>query len=250
MALFDLLEAHQFDRVLVECEKRLRRDPDDMAAIGTAAAALKALGRYEEALPYYEKVGDYEKRDNVAVGRPGRQKDIACIHWMLGDKTLATQSMTALVDGILDGSINYGDIAGGVSQGLLLYYMGLTAGDERAKTKALAYMRDRAKRSAIRMFPGPVARYYLDLIDFGDVLAAVTEKYGSVRDEAMALQLASTDLLRRRYLCVALFHDGIKARARGDERYCMKRMRECFALENPLIEQEWYLARYEVELVS
>jgi hypothetical protein len=24
-------------------------------------------------------------------------------------------------------------------------------------------------------------------------------------------------------------------------------MRECYALENPLIEQEWYLARYEVE---
>jgi hypothetical protein len=24
-------------------------------------------------------------------------------------------------------------------------------------------------------------------------------------------------------------------------------MQECYALENPVIEQEWYLARYEVE---
>jgi hypothetical protein len=27
----------------------------------------------------------------------------------------------------------------------------------------------------------------------------------------------------------------------------MARMRQCFALEDPLIELEWYLARYEVQ---
>src|SRR5262249_28494371 len=35
-----------------------------------------------------------------------------------------------------------------------------------------------------------------------------------------------------------------KSRARGDETHCLARMRE---LENPVVEQEWYLARYEVD---
>lgn len=52
-------------------------------------------------------------------------------------------------------------------------------------------------------------------------------------------------VLRR--LCVALFHDGVRSRAVGDEGHCLARMRECYGLEDPLIEQEWYLARYEVQ---
>ena len=55
------------------------------------------------------------------------------------------------------------------------------------------------------------------------------------------------ELGRRKRLCVALFHDGVRSRARGDEGHCQARMRECYALENPVNEQEWYLARYEVE---
>ncbi len=46
---------------------------------------------------------------------------------------------------------------------------------------------------------------------------------------------------------MALFHDGIKHRVEGAEPLCLERMQQCFALENPLIKQEWHLARYEVE---
>ncbi len=54
----------------------------------------------------------------------------------------------------------------GACQGLLLYYMGVTAQDDAATTKALSYLHDRAKRSAAKSFPGPIARYYLGEIDF------------------------------------------------------------------------------------
>lgn len=60
------------------------------------------------------------------------------------------------------------------------------------------------------------------------------------------LDAAKLELGRRRRLCVALFHGGAKCRAHGDEGNCFARMRECAALPNPLIEQEWYLARSEV----
>jgi hypothetical protein len=32
----------------------------------------------------------------------------------------------------------------------------------------------------------------------------------------------------------------------SDERQCITRMMECYRLENPILEQEWYLAGYEV----
>jgi hypothetical protein len=250
MEIYELLRAHRFESVVATCRDRLKQDPTDIEAVGNLAAALKALGRYEEAIPLYERIGTYEKKTSAAVGLPGRQLDIACIYWMMGECALGIEQMGALVDGILDGSINYGDIAGAVTQGLLLYYMGVTAGDDGASAKALKYMRNRAKRSAIRLFPGPVVLFYLDQIHFPELLEAATEKRRAVRDVTSAIDVATDDLLSRRQVCVALFHDGVKARARGDESHCLIRMHECAGLRNPLIEQEWYLARYEVGKAS
>ena len=57
--------------------------------------------------------------------------------------------------------------------------------------------------------------------------------------------MARTDLLKRRFLCQALFYGACREREAGDEPACMKKMEECFHLENPIIEVEWYLARGE-----
>ena len=198
-----------------------------------------------KALPVYERVDVHERSDLVDTGRPGRRIDMSCCHWMMGDRAKAIELMREMVDGILDRSIEFGDAAGGVQQGLLLHYMGVTANDKSAVSKARSYLRSRAKRSAIELFPGPVARYYLGEIEFPDVLAAATKD--KARDVAEAIQVARTDLRCRRELCVAIFHDGVKARAQGSEQHCQTRMRECFSLENPIIEAEWYLARYEIE---
>jgi hypothetical protein len=63
----------------------------------------------------------------------------------------------------------------------------------------------------------------------------------------VGLSAAKLELGRGRRLCVALFHDGIQFRTQDDDGNSFARMRECYALENPLIEQERYLARYEVQ---
>jgi hypothetical protein len=161
----------------------------------------------------------------------------------LGDHTLAIKLMRGLAEGILDGSINYGDSAGGVEQGLLLYYMGTTANDHDSASFALKYLRNRAERSAIQSWPGPLARYYLGEVSFEDVLAAATGQ----SNVAAAELAAKRNFLSLRQLCDALFHDGIKRRAQGAEDLCLARMRQCCSLEDPLIELAWYLARYEVE---
>jgi tetratricopeptide (TPR) repeat protein len=241
MNALELLEAHRYDEAIVACRQRLIADPDDIAAVATLASALRATGAYREAISLFERVSEDERK--ALPDHPGYQADISCLHWCLGDQGQAIKLMRGLVEGILDGSINYGDLAGGVEQGLLLYYMGTTARDPDAAAFALKYLRNRAKRSAIESWPGPLARYYLGDMSFEDVLSAATGQ----RNVTDAIVSARTNFLSLRQLCGAVFHDGVRHRAQGAEDLCLARMRECYALEDPLIELEWYLARYEVE---
>jgi hypothetical protein len=219
--------------------------PDDTAAAATMASALRAVGKYEEALLLFERVGAHERRDEVAPGRPGRLIDIACLHWLLHDYSKAIGLMHGLAAGILDGSIKYGDAAGGMSQGLLLYYMAISNDISEEESFALDYLRNRVKRSFSNIWPCPVAQYYLGDVTFEFVMEAVNRQPVSP-----LLDKAKAELGRRRDLSVALFHDGVKSRVQGDEEHCLARMRECYGLENPLMEQEWYLARYEVQKVA
>ena len=173
--------------------------------------------------------------------------DISCLYWFLGDRPKAIALMRGLVGGILDGSIQYStDVAGGMTQGLLLYYMGATANQPSQMAFALEYLRKRLKRQhplTRDHWPAPVARYCLGDISFGELVAAATGQ----AELSQAIDVARRDIYRRRHLCKALFHDGVKSRVRGSEDQCLTRMQECYGLENPLIEHEWYLARYEVE---
>ena len=243
MDALDLLESHKYAEAITECRRRLAMNPNDIGAADTMASALTAVGQYREALPLYEFVGLDEREDKLTPGHPGRQIDISCLHWFLGDRQIAIRLMHELVDGILDGSINYGDAAGGVTQGLLLYYMAVTENLPEEMSFALKYMKNRSKRTAGSNWPGPVARYYLGDVTFDDVLASATGQ----RELPAAFEVARTKLLSRRQLCGALFHDGVRRRAKGAKELCLARMRECYGLENPLIEPEWYLARYEIE---
>lgn len=245
MNAMDLLRSHKYTEAVAACRQMLSINPDDIAATSIMAKALRALERYKEALPLYERVdADEKSRPNITPGHPGRRMDISCLYWFLGDCPKAIALMRGMVDGILDGSIQYStDVAGGMTQGLLLYYMGATANQPNQAAFALDYMRSRLKPLTRDYWPAPVARYYLGQISFGDLLAAATDQ----RKLAQAIDVARVELLNRRWLCGALFHDGVKSRIQDDEDHCLARMRECYALENPLIAHEWYLARYEVE---
>jgi tetratricopeptide (TPR) repeat protein len=246
MSAQKLLQAHKYTEAIAECQRRLATNPDDIGAADGLASALKAIGSYREALPLYERVGLHERESKMTPGHPGRQMDISCLHWFMGDRQKAIELMRGLVDGILDRSINYGDAAGAVTQGLLLYYMAVTENRSDEMSFALKYMKDRSKRSAIRLWPGPVAHYYLGEVTFDDLLVSATGQ----RELPAALGIARAKLLSRRQLCGALFHDGVRRRAQGAEELCLARMRECYGLENPLIEPEWYLARHDVQQVD
>jgi hypothetical protein len=237
----DILWSHRYVDAIAACRGILSIKPDDIAATSIMADALRALERYGEALPLFERVDTAEEsRPNITPGHPGRQMDISCLYWFMGDRTKAI----ALMRGMVDGSIQYStDIAAGMTQGLLLRYMGATANRPDQATFALDYMRKRTRKYFPDSWPNPVVRYCLGEIPFGALLAEATGQ----QEVPQALDVARVKLLSRRRLCAALFHDGVKSRIQGDEGGCLARMRQCYALENPLIEHEWYLARYEVE---
>ncbi len=241
------MRSHKYAEAIAKLRRDLANNPEDMAAIEGIAKALRANGEYGEALLSFERLATHSKENKIAsVLAPGSaswQIDIACLYWLLDDHSKAIMLMRGLAAGILDKSIKYGDAAGGMSQGLLLHYMAITANMPEEVSFALDYLRNRLKRSFSQIWPCPVAHYYLGDITFEAVMEAVNGQ----QILPVALDLAKAELGRRRRLSVALFHDGVKSRAQGNEEHCLARMRECYGLENPLIEQEWYLARYEVQ---
>ena len=259
MTVKELLWSHRYAEAITELQCTLENNPEDPAAIEGMAKALRGKGEYREALSFFERLAARDSEDKIAntlaPGRAAWQIDIACLYWLADDHSQAVKLMRGLVAGILDGSIKYGDPAGGMSQGLLLYYMAITDRLSEEASFALDYLRDRIKRSLnqvwpspeaqyyiSQVWPSPVAQYYLGDIAFDKVMEAVNRQPVSP-----LLTRAKAELGRRRRLTVALFHDGARSRAQGGDGHCLTRMRECYGLENPLIEQEWYLARYEVQ---
>src|SRR4051794_25034449 len=98
--------------------------------------------------------------------------------------------------------------------------MGVTAHDRDAVEFSLSYLRRLAKRSTIKYWPGPLVRYLLGQIGFEEVLLACSEQ----STVSTAMVAARSDGLKRRETCVALFHDGVRRRAEGEENLCMGRM--------------------------
>lgn len=242
----ELMRSHRYAEAIADLRRDLANNPENMAAVEGMAKALRANEEYEEALIFFGRLVAHRKEDKTAnVLAPGSaawQIDIACLRWLLDDHSQAIHLMHGLAAGILDGSIKYADAAGGVSQGLLLYYMAVTETVSNEVSFALDYLRNRVTRIFSRAWPCQIAQYLLGDIVFETVMETVNRQPAA----AAPLDAAKAELGRRRRLSVALFHDGVRSRAQGDEERCLARMRECYELENPLIEQEWYLARYEV----
>jgi tetratricopeptide (TPR) repeat protein len=237
----ELRKAHRYADSIKEYRQHLEHNPGDWAAVSGLAASLMAAGAYAEAVPLLHRLD--EDRCESLPGSSGRKFELACCYWCLDQWPAAMELMRGLVQGILDGTIEFGDSPGGAKQGLLLHYMGVTARDRDAVEFSLSYLRTLAERWTIKYWPGPLARYLLRQVGFEEVLLVCSGQ----STVSKAIEAARSDGLKRRETCVALFHDGVRRRAEGEQKLCMGRMLECLELENPFIEPEWYLSRYEVE---
>jgi hypothetical protein len=157
-------------RPSLDLRRDLARDPEDMTAIEGMALVLRAKGEYEESLFFFKRLATERETDEaanlLAPDSAAWRIDMACLDWLSEDRAKAIELMHGLAAGILDGSIKYGDAAGGMSQGLLLYYMAITNNLPEEVSFALDYLRNRVKRSFGQIWPTPVAQYCLDKISF------------------------------------------------------------------------------------
>ena len=87
----------------------LEKNPEDIAAVEGMAKALRGKGEYGEALSYFERLSFHDREDKtaniLAPGRAAWQIDIACLHWLVNDRSRAIEMTHGLAAGILDGSI-------------------------------------------------------------------------------------------------------------------------------------------------
>ena len=237
----DLLFAHRYTEAVEAYRAHLLQHPEQDYYPGLGRALL-CLGLFPEALSAFKKANE--------IGSQRIKGSVPCINeiatalWLSGGKNNAKQQWQNATQGILNGSIHYGDAAGGVTQGLLLWYAAVTLNDADTREYALKYMRSLISKkvygSAV-LWPRPIAMMVLGDCSFEKVLEIGV---GScVLDDC--IKEAKNDLLKRRRLCQTLFYSACRERESGIETKCIKMMLTCCNLENPIIELEWYLARKE-----
>jgi tetratricopeptide (TPR) repeat protein len=244
LAALELLQQLRYEESIAAYERHLKETPgEDIAALDGLANAYLAAGRYREAIPLFERVGRSEQQE--LAGGINRRDVIAVLHWMLGERAVARRLIKEVVRGRLEGSIIYGDGAGGATQGLLLHYIAVSDGIADDVQYAMDYLEQlRGEEGELEAhWPGPAALYVLERIDFKTLIEAATKK----KELLAAMQAATADLLKRRHLAVTLFHAGVVARKGGDEQTCKQLMKDCNSLANPVIELAWYLARFEAQ---
>jgi hypothetical protein len=209
--------------------------------VANRAIVLLCLRRWQEAFDELSRANAIKSEKTKGL-QPYLTK-MATAQWLMGNRHGAIETLRRSVDGIVSGDTRYGDSAGGMSQGLLLWYAGVASRNFEAQRHALAYLLKLSEGRRAGSWPGPVALCVLGTRHFEELPTLVTGE----ADIEKSVAVGRVDILKRRRLCQVLFYSAVMKRDRGDAAGCQRGMRQCYELENPLLEEEWYLARAEVE---
>lgn len=250
----DLIQEQRYDEVIDAARLQLLRNPEDRDAIEYLIDALRAKGQHLEAIQWMRRhdiLRDADEALKAVRGSPGHRSAIAFLYWKSGEYDASIAEMHALVAGVRSGKIKYATDPAGIGYGLLLYYMATAAGKPEETAYALDYLKNRVERlrkyvsgNIDGSWPCPIAQYLLGDISFATVLERLNR--GSQRIKLNVPDAAARLALSRRYkLARALFYQGVKSRAEGDETRFLDCMRQCSDLGHPSGAEE-NLARYEL----
>jgi len=217
----ELFKARRFEEAVAAYRKQLQEQPQKKwINLGGLAESLLASGNYAEAIPLFEEVGAHQS--NSVPGALGCQEQISVCHWMAGDRKKALDIIRQLVLDVRDGAVTFTDFAGGVSQGLILCYMGITLRSIADVDLAMNYLKTLASRPRIQNWPGPAALFLLGGLTFGQAMK-------NAEDVAQTKPEADQDGWKRRYLAALFFcrrHGTADGRRRTGRKDVLRRMRE------------------------
>ena len=242
MDAWDLVHEHRYAEALALYDEEAREKPEDYLVLANRATVLLCMGKLDVALNNFALANELQYTASKRTASPFSE-DIATIQWLRGESATAVQTLRNKIDGLRHGSLKFSDMAGGISTGLLLWFMGERTADANCVEYAKAFVQAALRRPKGLCWPGPIARYLMDEITFSAVLR-VAGGCSNLEDVA---RKAMTDLLVRRQYCQSLFYKALRMQMEGDKAGYDQWMIACSKMENPIIEREWYLARGECE---
>jgi len=242
---WDLIESGCYDEAARQLERYIDADIGvALGHFGNKAVAELAAGRPLEAERTLKQGQAFAERDEYSRGS-NLLLGLSNVQWLNGHAEEAVSSLTSRIRGLKDGSVQFADLAGGGTDGLMLYYYGVRLGRSSLIEDAhewLERLRKR-KRAGLKGWPGPLVRWFFGELDDSAVLL---EGCGA-GSMAVAFSTARTDILARRQLIEFCFHRAVRAMRAGKWRRSRELFETAVALENPLVDFEWYLARHEAD---
>jgi hypothetical protein len=217
--------------------------PKDWRQLSGVATAYLCVRNYDEAVITFEEVRSWAIADHSRDFRGVHMDNLGGSLWLSGRQAEGVALWREFVAGLMNRKIHFADLSGGYGVALLLWYGGVSCGDNNSVALAIEYMKKSIKRQSARAMPGPLAKFILQGMTIEEILL---EKYGSSDLKLLEVH-ANTNLRLRRDLCEVLLCLATEARSRKNEDACLALMRRCARLENPLLQIEWFLARGEVE---
>jgi hypothetical protein len=229
-----------------EAYSRLLADGGGEIALRGRATALLLAGRPAEALRDFRQVLD---TSDSRYHCSGDFLDLGTCHWYLSRPTEAVAHWRAAQ------SAPYTDAAGGVECPAFLMYAGVRLGDAAVEAEAVGLLRNHWRRHQRRVrrgrprtarqahedlvhpglyaWPGAIVPFLLGKIDVGELDGAAVN--------------TPSDVLRARWQCQADFAAAVRAVREGDRDGFRSRMASSAASPYGELENEFHLARWEVE---
>lgn len=215
----------------IEAYTRELEETRSALTMANRALARMSLGDYTGALYDYRAAEELQFTERPDRG-DGYGKKIACVLWLMGREEEAIRMWEELLDALMSGGITFTDAAGGIQTGLLLWFSASLVRDEETARKALKFFEKQSKRPAIKNWPGPIAEYVLQRIDYRALMVAAQQQ--------------QTLVLRRG--CQGVFYAGIKALLEGDQQLAGQMLKMAMDYgEDAALEIEYYLAGHEIK---
>jgi len=252
----NFMEVHRYGDERVRCENEVKRHPRDDGVWGEYGEVLLCLGQLDKALEAFRRADDLRARefaDPEMFSRPWLEH-IGTVLWLLGRRHDAIATFHEGAQGVLDDKIKFGDLAGGASHGLLLWYAGVTAEDSEARKLAEEYLSRLAREREYGKYGTLFWPQHLPLFVIGRMTReqVLMDLVGTSNvDDAILRAREQSDQNKAIWgdLVQGLFYLAVHDRAAGREAECRAGMARCAAMENPITAVEWFLARAEAGYV-
>jgi tetratricopeptide (TPR) repeat protein len=235
MGHWDLILEGKYEQSYEAYSEAIQKNPKDSLLYANRATASLCMKKYQEALTDLMMANEIIRKKN----RISYAERIAGVQWLLGQKNECLTTLKKEINGLLNESIQYSDLAGGAIPGALLFAFAVLEGDFIACTEAQSFLSRIAIGKGEMVWPGHIALLILDKKTLQQILF---DKFHAERlEDALSMETNGTKLGRN--LCQLFFYAAIVAKARDDVSNYLDFMNKCSTIRGAYLEIEWFIAK-------